>query len=103
MVRYATIAEEPNLRGLLSTFKDSWPEFMLHDPVAECHYGEMVDHYPGLQALLLEDDLPVAKSHAIGFVWSGELDLTAAGTRSWSEGWPMVEPASGRRRCRRSR
>lgn len=73
-MRYVTIAEESNLRDLLWTFKDSWPEFMLHDPVAERLYGEMVEHYPDLQALLFDGDRPVAKSHAIGFVWSGELD-----------------------------
>lgn len=81
-MRYVTIAEEPDLRPLLWTFQESWPEFMLHDPVSEIFYGEMVDQYPSLQGLLLDDDgEPLAKSHAIGFVWSGSLDDLPA--RGW--------------------
>ena len=73
-MRYVTLADAPELRDLLWTFEGSWPEFMRQDPVGNRLYGEMVDRYPSLQGLLLDGDEAIAKSHAIGFVWSGELE-----------------------------
>lgn len=69
MVRYMTLADAPELRGTFASLDTSWPEFMQQDPVADRLYGEMVNLYPQLQGLLLDDDgQPIAKSHAIGFV-----------------------------------
>lgn len=74
VLRYVTLAEQPRLRPLLWELDDGVPEFLNHDPIADLHFGAMVDLYPSLQGLLLDGDEPVAKSHAVGLDWSGDPD-----------------------------
>lgn len=72
-MRHVTLAQAPQLRSLLWAFEGSVPEFLNHDPVGDLQFGAMIDLYPSLQALLLDGDEPVAKSHAVGFFWDGKV------------------------------
>jgi GNAT superfamily N-acetyltransferase len=66
-----TLAQRPDLEDALWSFSEGWPTFMSHDPVSRL-MGELPSRFPGLQALLLDDDgAAIAKAHAIPFVWDG--------------------------------
>jgi hypothetical protein len=80
-LRYVTLEQDPSLEPLLWSFADSWPAFMLHDPVSNL-MDELPELYPGRQGMLLADDgTAVAKSHATGFVWDGTVEDLP--TRGW--------------------
>jgi GNAT superfamily N-acetyltransferase len=61
-----------------------WPPFMLHDPVANGHWMEMIEGRPSWQLVLLLDGEPVGQANAIPFVLDrGVGDLP-------DEGWEWV-------------
>lgn len=80
--RLVSIAERPDLRPAMTDVNVSaWPEFMLHDPVANEHWHRLWEDYPSFQQVLLDDGGDVvACFNSAPLVWDG----TVAGL---PEGW----------------
>jgi GNAT superfamily N-acetyltransferase len=73
-VRVVSVADRPDLVAELQGFDDSWPRFMLEDPVAAL-MEPMGQRYPQLQLLLLDEESRcVGKAHAVGFEWDGTVE-----------------------------
>ena len=72
-MHYVSLAERPELEAPMLGLQTSWPEFMLHDPTAARLWGRLPGAYPQLQLVALEGSSIVAKVHAVGFHWSGDL------------------------------
>lgn len=67
----ATVAERPDLAPLLNDF-NSWPPFMLQDPVGSLYYDDPVTAYPDFVLVAVDRDHPdqlVAKGYSVPFTW----------------------------------
>lgn len=55
--------------------RDSWPEFMWHDPVITAHWDELFERFPEYQAILLDatTSQPIAVGHSLPFAWNAEI------------------------------
>jgi len=52
---------------------DTWPAFMLEDPIVNAFFGRLPEQFPEYQIVALSNnDTVIAKVHSIPFVWSGE-------------------------------
>ena len=81
-----TFAERPEYLERAFEFEDSWPTFLLHDRVADAHYGRVLPTFPDLCAIATEDGAPVARAFAIPFA----LNTEARGGRLPDSGWDRV-------------
>jgi hypothetical protein len=63
----------------------SWPEFMLHDPVADEHWHELFDRFGGYQFALLdtEQNRMAAMGNSLPFHWDQPLDELPEGGWDW--------------------
>ena len=63
----------------------SWPEFMLHDPVADEHWHELFDRFNDYQSALLdtEMDYMAAMANSLPFYWDKNLSDLPEGGWDW--------------------
>ncbi len=71
-----TLAERPDLVDETDHMNGAaWPEFMLHDPVADKLFGRLYDTFPEYQSVILDDNGKViACGNAIPLTWDGTLE-----------------------------
>src|SRR5688572_26064683 len=71
----------------------SWPEFMLHDPIADENWHELFDRFNEYQFALLdtENDRMVAMANSLPFYW--DLPLEELPERGWD--WVLLEAVRG--------
>lgn len=64
---------------------DSWPEFMLHDPIADEHWHELFDRFNDYQFALLdtEGNRMAAMANSLPFHWDQELADLPEGGWDW--------------------
>jgi GNAT superfamily N-acetyltransferase len=85
-MRIVTLAERPDLDGAAWALPNSWPEFMLQDPVAERLFGGVPRRWPQWQLIGLAPgpdgvEQVVALLRAVAFGWDG--DLASLPDRGW--------------------
>ena len=68
-MRFATFAEEPELRERRRALADTFLEFMHHDAVCNRYWGTMFDEYPEYQFALLDGDHLVAEGNCVPTRW----------------------------------
>jgi GNAT superfamily N-acetyltransferase len=63
----------------------SWPEFMLHDPIADEHWHELFDRFNEYQFALLdtETDRMAAMANSLPFCWDRPLEELPEGGWDW--------------------
>lgn len=91
----ATIAERPDLAGLLSDF-NPWPRFMHQDPVGLLYYADAVDMYPEFVQVAIDEDQPdhaMAKSYSVPFTWDSDPTVSLP-----CDGWDGVILSAARDR-----
>lgn len=76
-----TVAERPELGGLLWDMPDPWPEFMRHDPVSLACFGRVGETFPQYTLVATDGDEIVARGHSVPFAGRGALPAT---------GWDQV-------------
>ena len=54
-----------------AAFRQNWPEFIFHDPVAAQHIGRVETYFPGYDVLLLDDGAVVAGGWGVALSWDG--------------------------------
>lgn len=63
----------------------SWPEFMLHDPVADKHFWRLYDTFPAYQIVLLDEAGSLAgMGNSIPVTWDGDGDSLP------NDGWDAI-------------
>ncbi|MBE7534780.1 MAG: GNAT family N-acetyltransferase [Anaerolineales bacterium] len=85
--RFAAIEELPVYReSALQLAKDSWPEFMWHDRIAQAYWHEFFDRFARHQSLMIdvETNQVVAVGHSFPFHWGAPLSELP------DEGWDWV-------------
>lgn len=85
--RILTGRDLPDLRDLESEVTlPSWPEFMLHDPMAENHWGDLHRLFPAFQYALLEtsSDTLLAIGNSVPLEWNEPADQLP------DEGWDWL-------------
>lgn len=80
-----TLSQRPELEAEMPRLhSESWPEFVLNDPVAIRYWGSLFSTFADFQYVLCDEHgSALAAGHTIPFVWNG----TAAGLPS---GWDAV-------------
>lgn len=69
---FVNLAEKPELRAAMWAVGSTWPEFMLHDPVADLYYPRLADTFPEHQILgVAGDGKVVARINSVPFRWAG--------------------------------
>jgi GNAT superfamily N-acetyltransferase len=69
---FVSLAEKPELREAMWAIGSTWPEFMLHDPIANLYYPRLADTFPEHQVLgVTADGKVVARINSVPFRWSG--------------------------------
>ena len=79
--------EFPNYRDLAGDIADaSWPEFMMHDPIANENWHELFDRFSEYQFALLDNETKrmAAMGNSLPFQWDGDLSALP------EEGWDWV-------------
>ena len=63
----------------------SWPEFMLHDPIADEHWHELFDRFSEYQFALLdtENSRMAAMANSLPFYWDQPLEDLPEGGWDW--------------------
>ncbi|GII03239.1 N-acetyltransferase [Planobispora takensis] len=74
-LRITTLAERPELAGAIWAMDNPWPEFMLHDPMANLFYDVCESAYPEF-VLVADDDADpgrlAARAFSVPFTWTRE-------------------------------
>jgi GNAT superfamily N-acetyltransferase len=94
---FVTLAERPELRDSFWAVGSTWPEFMLHDPIAGLFYGQLAETFPEYQiGALAADGTMIGRINSAPFAWTGNDDDLP------DRGWDAVleeafgsEPADG--------
>ena len=74
-VDVVTLAERPELVPAMWSMQNSWPAFMMEDPVAELFFERLPAVFPEYQLLALDEQgAVVGKVHSLPFVWTGADD-----------------------------
>jgi GNAT superfamily N-acetyltransferase len=82
-LRIVSLAERPDLAWAMEDFADSWPGFMLHDPIAWA-MEFLPDWCADLQFVALDDeDRPIGKAQAVPVPWTRPVDELP--DRGWDE------------------
>ncbi|WP_084961728.1 N-acetyltransferase [Thermoactinospora rubra] len=74
-LRITTLAERPELADALWDMAHSWPEFMMHDPLADLYYPVCARHYADYVLVADDDDEPgklVARACSVPFTMRDE-------------------------------
>lgn len=83
-----TLDQRPDLidaADKLASQSGAWPEFMLHDPVADKHFWRLYDTFPANQLVLLDDQGGLAAmGNTIPVTWDGTLEDLP------DEGWDAI-------------
>ena len=70
-------ATHPDYRKLVAPLAEAcWPEFMLHDPIADQYWGKLFEYFSDYQFGLLDEGSSRAASmgQSVPLCWNGELD-----------------------------
>jgi len=89
-LRVLSLAERPDLVEAFWSVSGDWPEFMLHDPVADLFYGRAVEQFPDLHLLASDGDDVVGRLHAVPVPWMG---LHGLSERGWD--WALSGGTAG--------
>lgn len=69
--RFKTAAEDPSLlQAKMEITAAVWPEFMLHDPVADRYWGEFEPSFPEYQIFLFVSGILAGFANTIPFRWN---------------------------------
>jgi hypothetical protein len=96
--RIVTGVEHPNLRTLSrEIIPTAWPEFMLHDPVAN-GLNECYERLPQYQFALIDDNTgdAVAMANSIPLCWQGDIDDLPDDGWDWALTRGLGDLAAGR-------
>ncbi|MFE3447628.1 N-acetyltransferase [Nonomuraea sp. NPDC059194] len=94
-LRITTLAERPDLADTLWDMPNSWPEFMLNDPIAGLYYGHATSDFADYVLVAVDDEAPgtlVARACTVPFARPGG-DLP-------DDGWDAVVRWGGATRRR---
>ncbi len=84
-LKVSSLAERPEMVGQVVGMADSWPGFLLHDPVGNSHYGRIATELPQY-VLFAEDERGSVVAHAYSVPFAladeGRGELPA---RGWDE------------------
>src|SRR5690554_581053 len=83
IIRPGDLADYRDRAGAIA--EASWPEFMLHDPIADEHWHELFDRFSEYQFALLdtETDRMAAMANSLPFHWEGDLSELPEGGWDW--------------------
>jgi hypothetical protein len=78
---YVTLAQRPELEAEMPRLhSESWPEFVLNDPVAIRYWGSLFSTFAAFQYVLCDESgTALAAGHTIPFVWDGTIAGLPAG------------------------
>lgn len=83
-----TLDQRPDLidaADKLAGQSGAWPEFMLHDPIADKHFWRLYDTFPAYQIVLLDEQGDLAgMGNTIPVTWDGDGDSLP------NEGWDAI-------------
>jgi len=69
---FVNLGENPELTAAMWTVHGTWPEFMLHDPLADLYYPRLAATFPEHQILgVAGDGKVVARINSVPFRWTG--------------------------------
>jgi hypothetical protein len=80
-----TYSQHPELVEVANQINPTaWPEFMLHDPLANLYWGKLATHFSDFQFVLCDkDDQVVAVGNSIPVAWQASLEDLP--DRGWDE------------------
>lgn len=92
-----TLAERPEYLEPIWEFDGGWPEFMLHDPIANTLLGRVLDLFPEQCLVATEDGELIAHGRSIPFVFPDDrrTELPAGGWDSVLQ-WGIADHRQGR-------
>ncbi|MFE9995746.1 N-acetyltransferase [Streptomyces avermitilis] len=96
-LKVASLAERPEMLGPVVEMAHTWPEFLLHDPVGDAHYGRIARELPEF-VQFAEDERGevVAHAYSVPFALAGE-DRGELPSRGWDAvlGWAFEDLRRG--------
>ena len=91
--------DRPDYDGLVVGIASaSWPEFMLHDPVADRHWDDLFGRFADYQFSLLApgEDVVVGMGNSVPLAWSGDLEDLPEEGWDWAFAQAVADHAAGR-------
>jgi hypothetical protein len=98
--RFIKPGDLPDYRDRAGDISEAaWPEFMLHDPIANENWHELFDRFSEYQFALLdtETDRMAAMGNSLPFCWDEDVSSLPEGGWDWvlSKQWKTTRMASG--------
>lgn len=93
-----TLADRSDLRDQVDEVTSgSWPEFMLHDSIADQYWYELYEVFPAYQFALLQpsSDRVVAAGNSVPLAWDGDAGKLPAEGWDWAMKKAFADAASG--------
>jgi len=77
---------------------DAWPEFMLHDTVADFYFSQLLETWGDWTLLALDGDTVAARSHCAPFAFGVDVGRSELPANGWDRiiYWSFYDEASGR-------
>ncbi len=97
--RRITPLDHPEYEQLHSTVSSVvWPEFMLHDAVANAHWNGLYENFPAYQFSILEPDKEIVRgiANSVPLAWNGPLEELPAEGWDWALGQSRLDFMAGR-------
>ncbi|GGN92867.1 hypothetical protein GCM10011579_091170 [Streptomyces albiflavescens] len=96
-LKVSSLAERPEMLGHVVRMTNSWPEFLLQDPVGDTHYGRIATELPEY-VLFAEDEhgRVVAHAYSVPFALADE-DRGELPARGWDQvlAWAFADRRRG--------
>lgn len=69
-----TVSQRPDLNNeAIAAFRERWPEFIFHDPIARQYMSRVSEYFADLDILILIDGRVAAGGWGVPFAWDGTL------------------------------
>jgi GNAT superfamily N-acetyltransferase len=97
-MEFVTLSDRPDLVPQMWELADVWPEFMLHDLVADFYFSRVLKIWGDWTLLALDGETVAARSHCAPFAFGDDVGRSKLPSNGWDAiiYWSFADHDSGR-------
>ena len=97
-MEFVKLSDRPDLLPQMWKLTDEWPEFMLHDLVADFYFSRILETWGDWTLLALDGDTVAARSHCAPFAFGEEVGRPDLPPNGWDAiiYWSFIDESNGR-------
>jgi GNAT superfamily N-acetyltransferase len=97
-MEFVTLSDRPDLLPEMWGLTDEWPEFMLHDLVADFYFARLLETWRDWTLMALDGETVAERSHCVPFAFGDEVGRPNLPPSGWDAiiYWSFVDELKGR-------